>query len=278
MSAEYCLPKLHKLIRNYHSLLFGIVFGNSFKRRRIFSFQQGMSFLIDRLSNDIGSENIQLNSCLQNIEQKDNGSFKLLFSNKETTNCQKIALCTPVESIPDLFEQIISKEELLLLEEMQYAEIGITHFALDSKHFPKNIDGFGFLQKTSKEAPLLGAIFNSKVFEHCAPEGKELITCLSGGARHPEGARITNSDTLKALTKNLASLLRIETKELEVLNNWHWPKAIPQYSARNHKAILKLSDKIQSEVKGLHIAANWNSGISLSDRITAAMQLSEKLT
>ena len=118
LSATHCLPKLNALVANYRSLLVGAIAGKGLSRRKICSFNTGMSFLVETLISSVGRETIQLNSRLKGLARRDSGEFQLEIieaGEHSYINCKHVVLCLPVEQTADILRSQLTTDEQAVL-------------------------------------------------------------------------------------------------------------------------------------------------------------------
>jgi len=140
--------------------------------------------------------------------------------------------------------------------------------AYDKNTVKHALDGFGFLVQPKLNLALLGAIFNSSLFEDRAPENKHLLTCFVGGAGKPEFADIRNENIKQRVISELNELIGT-TSNPEIINEIYWPQAIPNYALNHYKLQEKLDD-FETKHPQIKLLGNWRSGISLPQRVDEA--------
>ena len=271
MSIKHVLKKIWEMEQNHGSIILGFIKKKS--RNEIpksFNFKKGISRLSDSIFQEIKEKTI-LNSKITSISKIGN-FYEISINNKIKFRCDKLVSTI---SAYDLSEIIYDRKLSQALKKVSYCPIHVLHLGLEKEKILKDISGFGVLTKPADKTNFLGIIFNSKIFPHVAPIGKDLVTVMIGGARQGELLRLDKEFLFDRVIKDVRKLISYNGKII-MKHDFLWKRAIPQYEL-NHEAIVSKIEKFQNKNKNFHITGNYYNGISVSDCIEKAYALSKIL-
>jgi oxygen-dependent protoporphyrinogen oxidase len=137
------------------------------------------------------------------------------------------------------------------------------------------LDGFGVLVPEHEPFRLLGTLFSSSLFPNRAPEDHVLLTCFSGGTRHPTDALLPDDALVALALDDLRSLLGVRGEPVFV-HRKHWDRAIPQYEVGYDRVLAALAD-FEASHPGLRFAGNVRGGISVGDALEAGLDAADRL-
>jgi oxygen-dependent protoporphyrinogen oxidase len=161
------------------------------------------------------------------------------------------------------------------LRRISYPPVAMVYFGY--KQAPESIplDGFGMLVPEKEQKSILGTIWSSTIFPQRAPAGGLALTTFVGGSRQPELALLPERPLAELVQKDLRSLMHIR-RPPDLLVIKRWEKAIPQYETGHDRIIAAVTDW-EAAQPGLFVTGNFRGGISVSDCIKHAHELSEKI-
>ncbi|MFT6165567.1 MAG: oxygen-dependent protoporphyrinogen oxidase [Vicingaceae bacterium] len=232
-------------------------------KQKIFTFKNGLQQLITALQHKVEKE-IQWGATCSKIE----------YSNKEYTihyeqsGAQKAIIASHVISALPAFALAELAHNFAYglsthLDQISYVPAMAVHFGFDSKNMTFPEKAFGILSRNAEQVPFLGVLFNSHFFPHTAPQGKDLITVICGGARYPEIVDKSDDEVVEEISSCLKSLLGL-TGEFELTNIVRWKRGIPQYNV-GYPKIEREIDLYLGAHHNFKITANFYKGISVSD-------------
>ncbi|RIK76183.1 protoporphyrinogen oxidase, partial [candidate division KSB1 bacterium] len=137
------------------------------------------------------------------------------------------------------------------------------------------LDGFGFLAPKKEKRQILGTLWNSSIFPERAPAGRVLLTTFIGGARQPHLADLSDEKLIELTLKELRELIGAQGLP-EFMHVRRYARAIPQY-ALGHQRYQQIIDHVENDFPGLHFAANYRDGVSVSDCIVRAHRIAETI-
>jgi len=271
MSAKHVLNKIWKIEQSFGSVILGFIRGKSEKKSmKSFNFKKGLSELTNSIYEKI-EDNVKLNHKVTSIVKVDN-IYEITINNQIKYSCNKL-----ISTIPAFALSNISYDTSLnnILSSVYYCPIHVIHLSLEKDKINENINGFGVLTKPSDKTSFLGILFNSRIFPHVAPKGKDLITVMVGGSRQENLVQMDKDLVLSNILNDIKKLFSYKGKVL-LINDYKWEKGIPQYSLK-HEELVKGIKEFQNKNKNFYIIGNYINGISVSDCVKNAYLLSKKL-
>ena len=275
MSIKHTLSVLKEAEEKYGSVLKGIPKvmkarkakneAAGIPKQKIFTFQKGLSRLIEAIDNKI-KDSVQTNAIVSEISNKSDKYFIKYEhrGNTKTIEADTLICCLPANVTACLCKPL-SQRFAKTLESINYVPAISASFSVDSKDIFFQKDAFGILSRKDEKVPFLGLLFSSRFFPHTAPEGKELLTVIGGGARYPELVTKNDEEILSELKNSISKLLGTKG-DLKTLKLVRWAEAIPQYEVGYDKIISEI-EYFLSKHKNFYIAANYYKGVSVSDCI-----------
>ena len=285
LSVREAFPRLHAVEQKYGSLLLGQMLGARARRRRgeiprasapKLSFRDGLGTLGQTLLETLGDA-VHLNTAVTGVRRTpETWEVTSTFQDRSTTRHHRgLLLAAPAHRLAQLAWESPDHSSLTWLDEIQYAPVTalVLGFRRDDVEHP--LDGFGVLVPAVEKLPILGAIFNSSLFPHRAPEGHVTLTCYLGGTRDPRLALAPYTEQLESTLGALRSLLGVRGAPTFIHHTVH-TRGIPQYNLgfgqfRDRMRALEESNP------GLVFAGHFRNGISLSDCIVAGDDAGWKL-
>jgi oxygen-dependent protoporphyrinogen oxidase len=275
LSLRYGFPKLHDLEQTHGSLIRGALAkklasqgpASSKFKKSIISFKDGLESLPRCLAQALGSD-IHTKVTLESIEREANG-WRVHW-NGTAHHYDHLVLTVPAFALRKLPLPLGLLNTLSPLEAIEYPPVSVLSLGFKRTALTHPLDGFGVLVPECEKRSILGVLFPSSYFEGRAPRDHILLTVFIGGDRQPHLC----SDDVQVLEDrimpDLVDLLGI--KEKPVMRHLaHWPRAIPQYKI-GYGEIIDAINRIESEFSGLHLAANYRHGISLTYCLEAALK------
>lgn len=282
-NAASTMGRLTALEQKFGSLTLGAIAHRILNKRsasvnETFSFEGGMSTLIDQLSSHPaitlcrGMEAEQIEPLYHRrwrISGTDLNSGK-----SHTREVDQLILCTPAPATATLLKPL-STESSKLLQGIRYAPLKVLHTGFERTQISHPLDGTGFLTPRSEPVPFNGNLWMSSLFRGRAPTGKALLTSYLGGARHPEIIQWSDEEVVSRTLEALEPILGIKAMP-EMVHLHHHQQALPLYHGRYAARIKQLQHHLQA-YPGLHLAANYIGGVSVRDRIAQGHQLADKI-
>ncbi len=275
MSAKYTMNLIKEAEEKHGSIIKGMMKIMKAKKienetiglpkQKIFTFKNGLQELISALYKTIeqevqwGAKCTKIEHSNQNytIHYEQNGEEKTLVTTHVISALPAFALAELAHNFAFGLSTSLSK--------INYVPAMAVHFAFDSKNMAFKEKAFGILSRNEEKVPFLGILFNSHFFPHTAPNGKDLITVICGGARYPEIAGKSDEEVFEELNTCLRDLLGL-SGNFDLKHIVRWKRGIPQYEV-GYKTIESEIDLFLGAHHNFKIAANFYKGISVSDCI-----------
>jgi len=280
LSTRFGFKLLYELEQDYKSVIKGFIARAKERKKNkekqtIFSFRKGMHQLINELEKNLQNEIIYKASVTSisseengyTIKYAQNGEDKEITANSVVSTLPAYALS---ESIFNICNVTAEK-----LKQLEYVPIVALHLGYKKEQIKNNSKGFGALAPGHENTPLLGILFNSQIFNHVAPKGKELFTLMIGGSRLPLLTELPDNELLKIAKTEFEKIMNVEG-EPDFVHFSRWKRAIPQYTMQ-YKEIYEAIQKFELNNKNFYIAGNCTHGISVPDCIENAWLISKKI-
>ncbi len=280
LSTRFGFKLMYELEQKYNSVLKGFMARASERKKAneklsIFSLTGGMQTLIEALHAEL-KEDILLSATVTQVQFTD-GNYRVTYEQYKHTNTftsSKIVSCLPAHCLPDIlsFADNTFKEACL---HVPYVPVAVLHIAYAKTEIGNRATGFGVLAPGHEQTPLLGILFNSRIFPHVAPERMELFTIIAGGARNPNIALLPEEKLIPLLQTEFENIMQCSGKPAYT-HLTKWENAIPQYTMQYHQYASAI-EKLEKAFPGFVVAGSSVHGISVPDCVEYAYQTSNNI-
>ena len=271
MSTKHVLNKIWNMEQKSGSIIIdALKRKKKLNKSRSFNFKNGLIDFVLAINKNI-SNKIILKSEVTSVKKIKKG-YEIIINNNIKYHCKKLISTLPAFGLANIiFDEKISKN----LKKINYCPIMVLHLGIEKSKIKENIDGFGVLTKRKDNQSFLGILFNSRIFPHVAPQGNDLLTVIIGGARQPQLIDQDVNKLKKTIINEIRKIISYDGKII-MENNFLWKNGIPQYDLDHDVLIGNISD-FHKKNKNFYILGNYIKGISVSDCIQNAFELSKKL-
>ncbi|MDU0372525.1 protoporphyrinogen oxidase [Hymenobacter endophyticus] len=268
-------PQLAALEQQYGSVVKGLMkTKNPAGRRRIISLAGGLQTLTATLGSKL--RRAHFGQAATHLHRRaDDGRWEV-----ETTAgpaprlYHHVVLALPAYAAAPLLQEQFPAVAAAL-NQVQHPPMTAIYTAYHRADVGHPLDGFGALNPKAEQPYAAGSIWTSSIFPGRAPAGQVLFTTFVGGSQYEEQARQPEAAQKAAVHEELSRLYAVRAGAEPVWQyRYYWDKAIPQFDAHIGPAHAA-ADALAAQ--GLHVAANWRSGVGVPDCVRQARQLAATL-
>jgi len=270
--ARSVLPRLTALEQRYGSITLGVLINRLIRpqKRRAnnadtFSFQGGMSDLIERLSHTPG---VRLRYAMRVTEvSRDSTGWQVHARSGNSCHSRQVSqlvITTPADVTATLLSAL-DRPLSRLLAEIRYAPVATAHLGFAREQLTHPLDGTGFLVPRQANLNFNGNLWMSRLFPGRAPQGKVLLTSYLGGTRHPDTIDWSDEQIADTLLAQLTPLLGLKGGADYLRIDRH-TQGLPLYHGRHQERVETIHARLTAH-PGLHLNANYLDGVSVRDRI-----------
>ncbi|WP_212006264.1 protoporphyrinogen oxidase [Chitinophaga sp. HK235] len=278
MSIAEVLPALPRWEREYGSVTKGLMKEKgAMAGRKIISLSGGNQRLTRRLQ-ELLQTPVRFNCSVKHISKAADGGYTLTCEEQggeHTITADHVVITTPADVAA---RQLAGLDAgvAALLQQVYYPRMGVLHLGFEASALPQPLEGFGFLVPHAEKLHFLGAICNSAIFPHKAPQGKLLLTVFVGGARQEHYFDELGAAGLQEIViKEVQSLLGLSAAP--VMQHFSYlEKAIPQLNV-GHAKLRDAVAAMENQHPGLLLKANYVQGVALPALIQHAATLADSL-
>ena len=272
------MPGVRQIEKDHGSIIYGLLKKMKAAKKQtagekkglpaMTSFPTGMTRLAERLSENLGTSELQTASKASHISRNPDG-WKVS-TEKQTIECRNLVLALPVNAALSLLADIGSQPPMEKIPEARIVTIGLG-FGAGASLPP----GIGYLTPESEQRFCLGALFSSNMFSGRAPKDHILLEALVGGRRHPERLELDDDTLIQKAVQDLQQLLKLPNPP-EYTRVIRPRGGIPQLE-KGYPSLLKWRNDLIKEEKGLYVTGFGWEGIGLNDMIKTAFRVSEAI-
>jgi oxygen-dependent protoporphyrinogen oxidase len=280
LGAEAVFPSLVEMERESGSILRGALARMIRPQgerglRGSYSSPEGLGGLASRVARDLG-EALQLGTRVVSI-QRSGGSWTVGAESEgigREIHTEALVLATDAASAAFLLRDL-DGEAAAALDGIEYAPVASVPLSIDPRDARHPIEGFGFLVPRAAGLDLLGALFMSSMFPRRAPEGRELVTCMMGGARWPAVVDAADDQILERIQRGLDRALGLRAAP-QALAISRWPRAVPQPGPHHGRVVRDLRARIARQ-PGLALAGAYLDGVSVADTLASGVRAAAEI-
>lgn len=277
LSIKYAFPKLHKLEREYGSLILGTI--RTIRKRKksaekskqsakMFSFKNGMETLPNKIALFLDN-NLITSTEVQSILKKDN-SYNIVFykdGEQKTLFADSVVSTIPAYALSNIIANI-DQDFAKILNDVFYPSVLVLYIGYKKSDVHRPLDGFGFLIPQKEEKSFLGAIWNSVLFPYRTDNDNVCFTLFIGGATKERISGTTTGAPIKKAISEFQQIMNI--KNVPVYTSYKlWEKSIPQYNI-GYEKVDKAIKQFESNNPGFFLGGNYRRGIALGDCLHSA--------
>ncbi|PIN03859.1 Protoporphyrinogen oxidase [Handroanthus impetiginosus] len=256
-------------------------------KRGSFSFLGGMQTLTNALCNELGKDELKLQSKVLELScgcsansSLDNWSLSYELDNKKLS-CEKsfdaLIVTAPLSDVKQMnVTRRGSRFPLDFIPEVSYLPMSVIITTFRRENVKRPLEGFGVLVPSKEQQNglrTLGTLFSSMMFPDRAPSDVYLYTTFVGGSRNRELAKASRDELKQIVTSDLRQLLGAEG-EPAFLNHFFWGKAFPLYG-HNYGSVIEAIDKMEKDLPGFFYAGNHKGGLSVGKAISSGCQAAD---
>ena len=157
------------------------------------------------------------------------------------------------------------------LRELRSAPVTIVHLGLAPDGLPR---GFGMIDADGTMHGI-GTLLPGSMLPGRAPAGRTLVTCVCGGARHPERAALPDRDLVAGLMSDLRAVWGVR-QQPDYVRVVRWREAIPQYAPGHRDRVGKLRELLAG-LPPIEVAGAEYDGVSVPDVARSGAAAAERL-
>lgn len=254
LSLAAAFPRLAELAA-HGSLLRGLLAtrrGGPRRPQRICAPAGGMGALIAALARELGNR-VRLETPVAAVARIAGGVEVTLASGVRDVYDSAV-LATPAAVAARLVSDV-DAELAELLTSIETVPVAVVHLGYPRAAIDHPLDGFGFLVAPGEPLPILGAVFESRLWPDRAPDGAALLRVMIGGARRPELVDRGETELVELAQEALAPILGIRG-EPSLAAAVKWPAAIAQYTV-GHVQRVERAEALAAEQSAVLAGASY---------------------
>ncbi len=271
------MPRVAALAAEYGSVIRGLAkTAGATQRRRIIGLRHGAEQLPLALAADL--HHLHTGTAVQAVRKLADGTFRVeLAGDGPSAETEKRTYRAVVLALPTYAAAPLLAPDwptfAAELAAVRYPPMAVVHLAYPRAAVPHPLNGFGALHPARENTLTAGTIWTSSLFPDRCPPTEVLLTTFVGGTQFPDAPNQPD-DVLRALVDAELRRLYGITAAPTFGRVFRWPRAIPQLDAA--LAPVRAALPVLA-TEGLHVAANWASGVGVPDVVAGARQIAERL-
>jgi len=290
LSLRACFPKMYEMDERYGSLVRAMLAKRREKRAsngvgapagRLTSFTGGMEDLIRGAVASLG-HGVRTGRRVVALRHRGPGypGPRPVGARAFTVDCEDqrieadaVVLAGPAHDSADLIRGF-SPAVAALLGAIETAPLAVACLGYDAAALAADrgpLDGFGFLVPRGEGPRILGALWETSIYDGRAPEGKALLRVMIGGALDPHAVELSDAQLLRTVCDDLERTMHLRLAP-EFVHLVRHRRGIPQYTI-GHLARLERIEAALTAHPGLFVAGNAYHGVSVNACIEDARRV-----
>jgi oxygen-dependent protoporphyrinogen oxidase len=270
LSLEACFPDLPRMEREHGSVVKALIARARRPRPRLRSFAGGMEELVAALVKRIGSR-LRLSCGVRAIEPLERGCRVALASGEVATADAVVVTCDAPAIGRLLGPRLVPPSDL----DVPAAPIAVVCMGYPSTAIPRPLDGFGFLAPRRAGVRILGAVWESSIFDNRAPQRHVLLRAMVGGAMDPGAVSLDDAALVGVVKEDLRSVMGIASAPALAQVIRHRP-GLPQY-VLGHPERLRRLEQALSGFPGLHLGGHSFRGVGVNALAEDAARIASRI-
>ena len=280
LSLEHCFPRMAAMEREYGTLFKALMSKRKTNKGAsamgpggvLTTFREGIGFLPAQVGAELGSRAL-LGNGAKRIARAEN-RYIVETATGDTVETEYVVVAMPTHAAAKVLADL-NPDLCKAVAGIPYADMAVVCTGYAREQVGRDVDGFGFLVPRSEGKRILGCLWTSSIFPHEAPTGHVLLRTMIGGATDPEAVRLSDSELLDIVDREIHPLMQVSGAPKLVRIFRHAP-GIPQYRL-DHGQNLEAVAAAEQRHPGLYFAGNAYRGVGLNDCVVSAVRAVERL-
>jgi len=272
LSLAAAFPSVLAMEREHGSLLRALLSGRRRRGPRLRSFEGGMQTLIDGLSARLGSA--LRTGCAAHAIAPTPGGWRVMLADGTWLEAHRLVLALPASQAASLVERL-DPPLAGALRAIRFESLAMVALAYDEAATGV-LGGYGFLATRAAGLDVLGAVWESSIFDRRAPRGSVLVRAMLGGARRPEAVEGSDGELVARARRDLGSAMGVTAAPLRA---WvrRFPLALAQYDV-GHLAHVARVRALAAAHPHLHLCGTSYDGVSFASAMTSGAEAARRVT
>lgn len=241
--------------------------GNRRPRARLSAPVGGVEVLVEALADELQAT-LRLGTAVVAVRREADAAIVSL-AGGDSERFDRVVLATPAYASAALVADA-APELAAVLRAIPYAPIAIVYLGFERTRVGHPLDGFGFLVAEDEPLRMLGAVFESVLWSHRAPEGRVLLRCMFGGGRDPDAVSLGDEQLIDLAQRDLGPLLDIDG-DAEHTAVVKWQRGIAQYTLGHLDRVAQA--EALARPHGLVLAGSAYHGVAVNKLIADAARV-----
>jgi oxygen-dependent protoporphyrinogen oxidase len=236
------------------------------------SFRNGVESLPRALRSALG-DRVRTRTRVVGVSQAGAG-WTVALDSGEAFHTEHVVIATSPAAAANLLAPLDTTLATTLVQ-IPSAPIAVVALGFDVESLRHPLDGFGFLVPRRQGPRILGALWESSVYEGRAGEGQALIRVMAGGAHDPGFVSLADDEAIGLVRRDLRATMGV-TADPQVAIVIRHHEGIPQYTVGHLDRVAAIEAAL-SRWPGLHLAGHGYRGVGINHVIANARALADRL-
>lgn len=271
LSKKKLIGKLADFEQEYGSITKGFLKSRKKKssfKPKVISFKKGVQQLTETLSERLDDSILHEEVKSLQVQQS---NFKVTTTDHEYI-FDKVVSCLPAYVLKEVLKTNAQKFENSL-SEINYSPMLSTQLVFKKEDLNLTENGFGFLVPRKENTRVLGAIWKSNIFPDQTEDEYVHVNLMTGGSHDIKVIDQDIRDIENEVIEEFSAIMNVKG-DAEMVSSKLWKNAIPQFCV-DFASVEESMDRFQQENEGFYIGGNYRWGVSVSDCVDGAKNLSE---
>ncbi len=283
MSVLATFPRFVEMEKKYGSLIKGMLVAKKMappkkdggpKMTYFMSIKKGMQYLVERIADFIGRENIFLSKELSLVEKNASG-YRLIFKDGEKQEFDALVLSTPSYVTRHILRDM-DFELSNLLSDIDWSSSATVNMAYRKEDIKVALKGFGFIVPRIENRRINACTYSSIKWSYRAPDGYLLLRTFVGGGHHEEIVNLDDKEIVNIVLEEMKDIVGIDAKPV-FTKVCRWIKGMPKYTVGHLDRINNIFNRLKNH-KNLYLIGCSYKGIGIGDCVKSGFDAAELIT
>jgi protoporphyrinogen/coproporphyrinogen III oxidase len=287
LSLQACFPKMWEMEARYGGLLKAMLAKRRERRAasgapmgapggQLTSFIGGIEDLVHALVRALGPR-VQTGGAVRRVHPRRLGApegWLVDLDDGRRLDADVVVLAGSAASSATLVDGF-DGELARVLRQIPSAPLAVVCLGYETARLDTPLDGFGFLVPRSEGLGILGALWDSSMYENRAPTGHSLIRVMIGGAHDPSAVALEDEALVDRARADLQTTMNLSIEPV-FTHVFRHPTGIPQYTLGHLDRLARIDDAL-TRYPGLFLAGNSYRGVSINACVADAAPLAARV-
>ena len=247
--------------------------GSGARYNQFWAPQNGMASLVDALEDKLASVDIRRSTSVSSIFRS-GGQWQVSLNDGSPESFDGVVSCLSAVA----GAKIIAEVDDVLASELnaiEHASSAVVCLGYPKSQFREPLTAFGCVVPAMANRRVIAISFSSMKYPGRAPDDQHLLRVFLGGALQPKYAALSDDDTIRLATEEVASILGV-SGEPTFATVQRWMNTMPQYHLHHLDRVARIRQRVAS-LPAFELESNGLDGVGIPQRVRAGNEAAARI-